>query len=479
MKKNNRDKDSNEKIDLNKNIEICLNTRIDKYKRICALLLIKRFCLAYQTFQQHQPWEPPDPLMEKVVNTILVLLEDKDIEIVSETVRNIPVNNMRILKKIVKVLRNNKTKYGAYRHWNVKYTLRELILKQIKWNFQNIIKWQWYGAEILGKMPPLIESNKKEFILDITKANKDIDMDNEKIEHIIDFLDPDVTSINKDQLEWVKKEKKIIENLAYNESEIEDELEVILNVVDDYIRKKIENPEFKRNIDEAMSNEKNRIEQHCRSRQCKICKKVFTDKEPIRTINDEITGMRFVQPWYSPMNSSLWVQWECLCNHIAERLFGKILIQGHMINNKIPDIIIDDGSVKINNDNKIAYANKIIEVKLGMDFQKGLRGTILKYIDYCNSMEFWFCYDREEEDAQELFKDQLIEFGEKLKNVEEKGKVAPGFYENEIEWIKKTKDIIGCKKIILKGWVGLLKELQNKKAADLIEAMREIVKEYG
>lgn len=478
MKENNRHKDSRQKIDLDKNIEICLNTSVDKYKRICALLLIKRFCLSYQTFQRHQPWEPSDPLMEKVVNTILMLLEDKEIEIVSETVRNIPVSNMRILKKLVDVLRNNKTKYGAYQYWNVKYTLRELILKQIKWDFQSIIKRQWYGAETFRGITPIIENDKKEFILNLLKTKGVIC--NEKIRRILDFLDPNDTPINKNQVEWIKKEKKIMKDLAYKESGVEEGLEEIINVVDDYMIKKIENPEFKRHIDEVEANEKRRREEYyLRSSQCKICGKIFSGKEPTRIIHDKTTGMEFVQPYDSQRISRLWATWECLCNHIAERLFGSILIQERMVNNKIADIIINDGSVKVNNDKKVTDANKIIEVKLGMDFQEGLRGAILKYIDYCNSMEFWLCYDSGEEDVQGLLDKQLIEFGEKLKSEKERNKVASGFYENEIEWIKKTKDIVGNKKIILRGWMSLLKELKNKETMDLIEAMREIVKEYG
>ena len=455
----------NGKINLDEKIKIALDKKVYKDKRIFVLEDIFKFCTLYQTFKRRQSWEQLEPPIEKAVQAVLLLLEDENPDIVGRIlINNIPCYDMRIVKKLIEILKNHSTKYGAYEYWNVKYTLKGLILRKIKEGFKHSL------------YPYITKEKKKEFILDLVKER--VSTNSKKIEKILDFLEPDICQPLTERKD-VEREKENTEKLAYNEPELEKNLGIIIDIVDDYINKKIESPEFKEWIRKRNQNKKTSIEKAYGARKCKICGKVFGEKKYLKEIYNEVTGMKFTAHRGTNPSLNLGAQWECLCNHIAELLYGKILTQERLVNRRIPDIIIDDGSVKFDHSKRISYANKIIEVKLSPDLQADLRNSILKYIDFCNSMEFWLCYELEQEELDELFEKQLKYFEkEKRKSNKREATAAEGFYEEEIKWIKKTRDIVGNKKVTLIGWIGLLKELKNRNAIKLIEMMKEIVKEY-
>lgn len=97
------------------------------------------------------------------------------------------------------------------------------------------------------------------------------------------------------------------------------------------------------------------------------------------------------------------LEWERICNRIAESKYGKILSefnnQTRLPNNSIPDIIIDR-NIQYKN-NRVNKSEIIIECKSSMYFITGIydivnNDTTLLYLPYCDQLQYWILQEFED-----------------------------------------------------------------------------------
>lgn len=97
------------------------------------------------------------------------------------------------------------------------------------------------------------------------------------------------------------------------------------------------------------------------------------------------------------------LEWERICNRIAESKYGKILSEFHnqtrLPNNSIPDIIVDR-NVQYKN-NRVEKSEIIIECKSSMYFITSMydlvnNDTTLLYLPYCDQLQYWVLQEFED-----------------------------------------------------------------------------------
>lgn len=475
-------------MSLDKNIGIAINTEESIAVRTRALHDIFMLGKDYLNSSRKRLWEDDlrtfDPILEKIRGITWVLFKEKDNRIVYKTITELwnlcpnyfDVNTISMLGGKLLYAENNPKKYENLKSID-KSSLATVYLNEKKYQrykkLHGLIKLKLAIVAVIKQQlhammsQPLFVSRGVERNTNIIKNKCP-----HRVKKICDFLftEPFVYSY--------KENDELLKVVSDGKNNLAKKIEIFLYVFfQEFEELKIE-LNLKRYKGRVWSQEKIErehrkcIKQYYGERKCQICGKIFGKKEHVS--KDGSTAL--------PSNLNLGAQWECLCGHIAELLYGKILRQACVARGKNrADIIVDDSSARFDKNGKIQYVNKIIEVKLSPLFLPTVRSSILKYIDQCDSLEIWSCTDIGQESLKSYLDEQL-KYNEDGIERDKRGlgSASEGFHESEITQINKLKKVVGNKKVTLKGWDALLREVNKKQnSEEIIQVMKKIVGEYA